>query len=136
MSYQSTVNLLRTAANEVNTGRFIHGRKMDASKAYDGMYPLAFLYPFQISAATDPNFIDKSDILIGFFMEDKPDSSPEERESIVAAMDDLSRLFLEKLGENDNVKVSNVVKEPMYQIYSGDISGFAIRFSFEDFTPC
>jgi hypothetical protein len=137
MSYQTTVNILRDTANAVNsTGRFIHGRKIDASGAYNGMYPIIFCYPFNVTKGIDPNFIDRSDILLGFYMEDKPDSSPEEREAIIAQMDELSDAFVYSLGESAISRISNVVKEPMYQIYSGDLSGYAIRFTFEDFTPC
>jgi hypothetical protein len=136
MSYQSTVDVLRTAANAVNTGRFIHGRKMDASHAYTGMYPLIFLYPFNTRSAVDPDIWDTHDLLIGFFMEDKPDSSPEEREAIVSEMDDLCTAFIEALEKAEGVKITNVIREPMYQIYSGDISGYAVRFNLQNFTPC
>jgi hypothetical protein len=136
MSYQSTVDVLRTAANAVNTGRFIHGRKMDASSAYTGLYPLIFLYPFQTRTAVDPDFIDTHDLLIGFFQEDKPDSSPEERELLVSEMDDLSTDFIAALEEMTDIKLTNVIKEPQYQIYSQTISGYAVRFNLQNFTPC
>lgn len=136
MSYQSTVNIIRDAANAVNTGRFLHGRKIDTSEQYTGMYPLIVLYPFTRRRATDPDFIDNSDILIGFFDQDKPDSSPEEREALVIAMDELSEAFLDELGKSEVSRVSNVIKEPQFQVYSGTMSGYAIRFTFQDFTPC
>ena len=137
MSYESTVAIIRSTANAVNdTGMFLHGRKIDASEKYDGMFPMIVLYPFTRRRATDPDFIDNSDILMGFLAQDKPDSSPEEREALVIQMDELSEAFLDLLGENDLSRVSNVVKEPQFQVYSGKMSGYAIRFTFQDFTPC
>jgi len=137
LSYKTTVNIIREAVNTVNTdGSFIHGRRIDASQNYDGMFPMVVLYPFQISKAIEPNFIDSSSLLMGFFMQDKPDSSMEEREELVSLMDNLSDAFINLLEGNDLVRVTGLVKEPQYQVYSGTMSGFAIRFTFYDFTPC
>jgi hypothetical protein len=137
MSYASTIQEIRTAANAVNpNGRFSHGRHVDLSQMYEGDYAMIYLYPININKSVDPDFIDTNTILLGFFMQDKPHSTNEERESIIALMDTLSDEFLSVLNEMKAVKVSSVSKEPQYQMYQGTLSGFALRFNYQNFSPC
>jgi hypothetical protein len=138
MAYQDTVNQIRAAATAAlaGTGRFDHGRHVDISQKFDGDYPFIFLYPVTVNAADSPGFIDRNNVLIGFWMQDRPDSSTLQREVIIAQMDELSNLFLEALDANDKVRVSGIRKEPQYQMYQGTLSGFAIQFTFENFTAC
>lgn len=137
MSYQQTVNEIRTAAEAINPGgRFEHGRHVDLSQGFDGAYPIIYLYPTNITPAEDPDFIDSTLVLLGFFDQDKTDTSPLQREAIIAAMDVLSDAFLSKLSENKLVKITNKKKEPQYQMYQGTLSGFAVQFTYQNFTPC
>ncbi len=137
MSYQDTVNQIRQAANDVNpNGRFDHGRHVDLSQGFEGEYPIIYLYPANINPAQDPEFIDSTVLLIGFFDQDRTDTSTVEREAIIAKMDVLSSEFLDVLSESKLVKITNVSKEPQYGQYQGTLSGFAIRFTYQNFTPC
>lgn len=143
MTYQITVDSIRTAAlaalgldGEGNQfGRFVHGRIIDASQAYDGKYPLIVLYPFQIRQSVDPDFLDGSDLLVAFWKQDSAVSTPEDREAIISQMDTLSDLFLSNLTDNKYVRFSGVIKEPQYQFYSGTLSGFALRMTYTNFDP-
>lgn len=137
MSYQTTVNEIRAAALAVNpNGRFDHGRHVDLSQLFEGAYSMIYLYPINVNEAIDPEFINLSTIMLGFFAQDKPDTSTIEREAIIASMDVLSTAFLEQLSESKFVKITNVTKEPQYQQYQGTISGFAVRFTYQNLTPC
>ncbi len=137
MSYQSTVNEIRSAATVVNpNGRFDHGRHVDLSQMFEGDHPIIYLYPFTVTPGIDPDFIDSSVLLLGFFKQDRPDTSNEEREKIIAEMDVLSTSFLDTLIDMKLVKVSSVTKEPQYQMYQGTISGYAVRLSYQNFSPC
>lgn len=138
MSYQTTVNAIRAAAEAVNpNGTFTHGRRVDASqKSIQTNFPLIHLFPININKASGAEFIDTSTILIGFFQQDRPDTSMEEREAIIAEMDMLCSSFLTELEANKKISVASVVAEPQYQMFSGTVSGFAIRFNLQDFTPC
>lgn len=137
MSYQSTVNEIRAAAQAVNpNGRFAHGRHVDLSQMFEGDYSMIYLYPVTTSPGIDPNFIDTHTILLGFWQQDKPESTNEERESLIASMDVLSSAFMNELGDLKGVKISNVSKEPQYQMYQGTLSGFAVRFQYQNFTAC
>ena len=137
MSYQSTVNEMRTAAEAVNpNGRFDHGRKLDLSEKHEGKYPFIFLYPLNVTPGVDPNFVDTSTVLIGFWQQDSPDSKTVDRESLIAQMDALSTSFIAQLLLNKKVRITNLSKEPQYQMYQSTVSGMAIRFNYQNFTPC
>lgn len=138
MSYQSTVNEIRSAALTAlnGDGRFDHGRHIDLSQKFDGDYPFIFLYPITVIPPDSPDFIDKNNMLIGFWMQDKPDTSTLDRESIIAQMDVLSTLFMATLAVNEKIRITGVRKEPQYQMYQGTVSGFAIQFTYENFTAC
>jgi hypothetical protein len=128
MSYQTTVNIIRDIANAVNTeGRFIHGRRIDASQSYDGMYPLIVMYPFQ---SIEKGSTVESSLLIGFFKQDSTDSSPEQREEIIQEMYELSKAFTDALFDIDVASTTDLIKEPQYQMYQGTMSGYAVKFTF------
>lgn len=137
MSYQSTVNEIRSAANAVNpNGRFSHGRHVDLSQLFEGDYPLIYLYPITINPGVDPDFIDSSIITVGFFKQDRPDTLNQEREDIIAEMDLLSTAFIVALSESKTIRIFQVSKEPQYQMYQGTLSGFAVRFTYQNWSPC
>lgn len=138
MSFQTTVNEIRSAANSAldGTGRFDHGRHVDISQKFDGEYPFIFLYPVTVVRPDSPGFINRGNILIGFWMQDRPDTSTLERETIIAQMDELSDLFLESIEANDKARITGVRKEPQYQMYQGTLSGFAVQFLYENYDAC
>lgn len=135
--YQEVVDLIRTASIQVNpTGTFIHGRRADGSIEYDKPMPQIHLYPF-VSSPQDGNraFVN-NDIVMGFWKQDAPDTSNEEREEIISAMDTLSKEFLEALDEGV-LEISNIRKEPQYRTLSATLSGYAITFRLKTHTsPC
>jgi hypothetical protein len=138
MSYQSTVSEIRAAALVAlnGQGRFDHGRHVDLSQKFDGEYPFIFLYPVTVQRPDSPGFINRGNILIGFWMQDQPDTSTLEREQIIAQMDTLSDVFLTALELNEKSRITGVRKEPQYQMYQGTVSGFAISFTYENFDAC
>lgn len=136
-TYQAIVDQIRTAANTAlgGTGRFMHGRIVDASREANGEYPFIVLYPFTIRQGDgDNDSIDSTTILLGFWQQDGPDTTEVQREAIIAAMDTLSDLVLEDL--RDEMQISQVDKEPQYQFYQGTLSGFAVRFSLQIMQSC
>ena len=138
MSYISTVSEIRAAATAAlnGQGRFDHGRHVDLSQKFDGEYPFIFLYPITIANPDSPGFIDRNNIMIGFWKEDRPDSSTIEREQSIAEMDALSDLFLSALDEQPKARITSIRKEPQYQMYQGTVSGFAISFTYENYDAC
>lgn len=136
MSYKSTVQEIRSAALQAlnGSGRFDHGRHADVSQKFEGDYPFINLYPIDISPSDD--FIDTNNILIGFYKQDRPDTSTVERENIIADMDTLCTIFMNILRNNDLVQVTNERREPIYHVYQGHLSGFAVQFTYRNFSKC
>lgn len=134
-TYSTTVDAIRTASEAINPdGRFTHGRKVDVSQRYDGAYPLINLFPFKTPRDSDDN--DSPQILIGFFMQDSPVTSMEEREALISQMDDLSDAFYEEISQSKTIRIEKFTKEPQYQIYSGTISGYAVSLTATIKSPC
>lgn len=138
MSYQTTVNAIRSAAEAVNPdGTFRHGRRVDASQgSIADVFPVIHLFPFQMPKPTNDDHISDNVMLMGFWMQDRPETSVEEREALIAEMDELCDDFLNELGSNKVVRVVGALAEPQYQMFNGTLSGIALRFTFQDSTPC
>jgi hypothetical protein len=136
MSYLKTVSELRAVAAIVNPdGTFDHGKKVDFSQNFDKPFPAIFLYPFEIRDPED-SFLDTSTLTLGFWMQDRPDTSVYERETIIGQMDLLCTAFMTQLKTNNLISVTGVVREPQYQFHQATVSGFAVRFQYQNFTPC
>ena len=134
-NYQNIVNVCRDATPQGL--RFIHGRLQDFTNEYSGTYPLVTLLPFTITdfRSTPDSVFDNSNILVGFWQQDSPDTTPSQREAIIAAMDNLSDTFIDNLLDI-GIKLSNINKEPQYQMFQGTLSGFAISFRIDIIAPC
>jgi hypothetical protein len=134
-NYQNIVNACRNATPEGL--RFIHGRLQDFTNEYTGTYPLVTLLPFTVTdfRSTPDAIFDNSNIVVGFWEQDSPDTTPEQREHIIASMDSLSDTFIDNLLDS-GVKLSNINKEPQYQMFQGTLSGFAISFRIDLIAPC
>jgi len=129
MNYQNLVNLIRNTANLVNpTGHFVHGRNTDGSLDYDYSFPQIHLLPVETSYDVDDNIKTHSLILM-FWEQDSPESSNDERELKIAAMDLLSDNFLAALNSISIINVSDVLKTPEYRQLAGTASGYGLSFS-------
>ena len=135
-NYQNIVNLCRAATP--NGCRFIHGRLTDFSQGYAGAFPLVTLLPFTVTDArsTPDGVFDSANVVVGFWQQDRPDTTSEERERLVAEMDVLSDQFLDSVLESPSVKISNIQKEPQYQMFQATLSGFAVSFTINLVSPC
>lgn len=129
--YQAIVDTIRETALEAleGTGRFINGRVIDASQAYDGAYPLIVNYPFIITDGTEGT--KNASILMGFWQQDSLDYTPLQREAVIAAMDELQQAFWNILIANTQIGLSGKRAEPQYQTLSATLSGFALSFTLQ-----
>ena len=135
-NYQNVVNKCR-AATPAGI-RFIHGRLVDFTHGYTGTFPLVTLLPFTINDArsTPDNIFDSANLVLGFWKPDRPDTTPEEREALIAEMDLLSDEFLETILDSSSTKLTNIQKEPQYQMFQATLSGHAISFTISLISPC
>lgn len=136
MNYQDIVDLCRVTANLVNpTGHFVHGRRTDGSLDYDYAFPQIHLLPVQTTFDIS-NDLKTHQLILFFWEQDSPESSNEEREAKIAAMDILSDLFLFELFENQQLNISDVLKTPEYRQLAGTASGYGISFSLTTKLEC
>lgn len=135
-NYSNIVDACRAAVPDGQ--RFIHGRLIDFTQGYTGTYPLITLLPFTITDArsTPDAVFDSAQLVIGFWKQDRPDTTAAEREAIIAEMDALSDAFLDNLLESSAIKLSNIQKEPQYQMFQATLSGFAVSFTIQLVAPC
>lgn len=135
-NYQNIVNACRAAIP--NGERFIHGRLIDFTQGYTGTYPLITLLPFTVNDArsTPDAIFDSATLLIGFWKQDRPDTTAEEREALIAEMDLLSDAFLNNLLESNTTKLTAIQKEPQYQMFQATLSGFAVSLTIQLLAPC
>lgn len=136
LTYQNIVDIIRDTATTVNpTGTFVHARRSDGSLEYSGAMPQIHLYPFQVKGS-NVNQAVEADLIIGFWKQDSPESSNEEREQIISDMDILQRAFKEELDETQTIELLNFVAEPNYRQLSGTLSGYIIRFTMRGALVC
>lgn len=133
-NYQKLVDYIRDTAkrDEVNPhGFFMHGRRSDASLNFDKPQPYIDLYPFTSTLDNNNKSIATHNIIMGFYKQDTPDTTVEQREEIISDMDVLSDKFIKHLDSDDDIdiEITNVRKEPFYRGFAGTLSGYAITFT-------
>ena len=136
-AYQTIVDLIRASANAVNpTGFFVHSRRTDASLEYNEAFPQIHAYEFDTLPNDDNGNIVVAPIVMAFVFQDAPDSSNEERETIIANADVLSDAFMTNLDLNQ-VEIFGRRKNPNYRRLSANTSGYFITFNLRVFiSPC
>lgn len=137
MNYQDIVDLIRNVANAINpTGHFMHGRNTDGSLDYDYSFPQIHLLPVQTTYDL-PNDIKEHTLIVMFWEQDSPESSNDEREALIAAMDVLSDTFVNDLYNNYSyLNISDVLKTPEYRQLAGTASGYGLSFTITTKIKC
>lgn len=129
MLYNDLVETIKTASEEINeSGTFVHGRRADGSLNFPGKFPQIHLYPFTSNIDVNGNG-ETSNILMGFWYQDKPDSSPKQKQELISKADTLCRSFLKQILSLGTIQLSNVRVEPQYQMMAGTLSGYALSFT-------
>lgn len=138
MAYQAIVNYIRDIAKTVNeTGSFIHGRRIDGSIEFAEPMPQIHLYPFISSINVADSLVETANVTLGFWFEDKPDSSNKEREEIIARADTMCKAFIQAMLDSDDpFQISNLRTEPQYQTFHATLSGYALSFTITTVESC
>lgn len=132
--YLRTIQELRAIAEGVNpSGTFLHGRDLDASLSFGANMPLIHVLPF---TTREEDFLDSEDVIICFWFQDSPDSTPEERENLISQAFELSSDFIGALKESPVLTIRAIEREPQYQTLSGTFSGYAVKVRLEAFDAC
>lgn len=131
MSYLSTVDTIRAVAESLNpNGVFVHGRTWDASLEFNSPNCHIYLYPMTGLANLSNHYYERYDVVLGFFFQDAPDSSNDDREWTIAAADILARTFINNLNESDGIEISEAKFEPQFRKMAGTYTGYLLRFTF------
>lgn len=137
MTYKEIVTLIKTIAESINPGgSFFHGRTYDTALEFGAVYPQIHLYPFTMQPEQSNYNIIRSELLIAFWKEDGHENTMEQREDIIAAMDDLCVLFEAAIRATENVQVLSFRKEPQYLSQMGVVSGIACNISLHSAVIC
>lgn len=132
MAYQEIVNAVRNTVAELDGDvKFQNGLTVDASLFSVDNLPCVILFPFISNVDITNNFYESHNLLIGFYDQDTPSTSTEEREAIIARMDVLSRDFILRLDGNISGNITGIRREPQYRQYAGTVSGYAIQLTVE-----
>jgi hypothetical protein len=121
-TYKKVVKIIKECAERINpTGSFIHGKRFQVSQLKDTDLPLIYLLPYTI---TDGEDWDTHNILMGFLMQDAPDSNTTQTENIQYLMNELCAAFQYELQQKE-VRLENITTEPQAG-FQGTLSGFAL----------
>lgn len=130
MSYINAVNIIKGVAGTVNPdGLFVHGRTWDASLEFDNLDIQIYLYPFTGSVDLNNSYFETYQITMGFYFQDAPDSTNEDRQTLIQRADNLTRDFLASLNLVEGIEVSGVRVEPSYRKMAGTYTGYILSFT-------
>lgn len=136
---QAIVDLHKAAGKQVNPdGTNKHGRRDDRSRdSVDMPFPLCWLLPFTVQDPVPGDVWFTTPMVVGFWEQDSPDTSEEQREDIIRRMDILATQYIGALRLlNKQYDIRNVRREPQYRMFSGTLSGVAISFNYLTTEPC
>jgi sporulation-control protein spo0M len=137
MNYNEAVELIKEVADAVNpTGLFLHGRNFDLTLEFNQKFPQIHLLPFTQTTGSDNIFLVTTTMLIAFVDQDGHENTMEQRQEIIAAMDDLAALFEAELRNKKKIQVTSIRREPQYLIYMGVLSGMALNITINSKTSC
>ena len=130
MSYLGVVNLIRTECNTINpNGLFVHCRRWDASLEFDSPNCQIALYPMTANISMANHFYESWIIVMGFYFEDAPDSTNEDRELLIASAQNLVQIFLNDLENTEGIEISGIRTEPSYRQMAGTYTGVILNFT-------
>lgn len=137
MTYKEIVTLVKTIAETINPdGSFFHGRTYETTLEFGSVYPQIHLYPFTMQPEQSNYNIIRSELLVAFWKQDGHENTMEQREDMIAEMDDLCVLFEAAIRATENVQVLSFRKEPQYLSQMGVVSGIACNISLHSAVLC
>ena len=136
MRYESLIDIIKTAAEtalsfgldiDQTPGTFVHARKADYSLQHDKPFPhINFFEPSDTS--NNGNTAIRSYKCTFLFNRNESDTlHTSERESILAAMDSLSRRFFDELDKNELIDITGQSREIVVRQYAARATGYAAQ---------
>jgi len=129
MSYLGVVNLVKNLSEAVNpTGLFSHSDKWKASLNFDKVNKQVYLYPIEATVDLSNHYYEKWNCVMGFYFQDKADSTAEQQQGLIAQADDMVTEFLAILNQVEGFDLSDVRKQPSYKQMAGTYTGYILNF--------
>jgi hypothetical protein len=144
MTYLEVVQALNNAADNVAAPdyTFIHGKRPDASlQSIQTKYPLIWVPPFRESYDLKTQNIERQ-ITVCFFLQDSPNKTLEERQTLIQQAWDYQHDFMQQLynGFDFMIKtftVLDIIATPEYAQLAGTVSGYSVSFKLKSkITSC
>jgi len=130
MAHQTAVDIIRVISEAVNpTGQFAYLRTWDASLEFNEVDQKIFLYPISGQVDITNGYFETWTCSMGFFFQDAPDSTNEQREQLITNADVLLKAFILAADTVDGVQFSIVRKRPVYRDMAGTYSGYLVDFT-------
>jgi len=130
MSYLGAVNIIKTISETVNPdGLFSHSDKWKASLNFSENDQQIYLYPISAGVDLSNHYYESWSIVMGFYFQDAPDSTPLDQQALVALADDMVTEFLAELNVTEGIELSNVRKEPSYRQMAGTYTGYILTYT-------
>lgn len=130
MAHQTAIDIIRVISEAVNpTGQFAYLRTWDASLEFNEVDQKIFLYPISGQVDITNGYFETWTCSMGFFFQDAPDSTNEQREQLITNADVLLKAFILAADTVDGVQFSIVRKRPVYRDMAGTYSGYLVDFT-------
>ena len=130
MSYLAVVNIIKNISEGLNpNGVFLSGRKWDASLEFSSPNCQVYLYPMTSNIDLKNSYIETWNCLMGLYFQDAPDSTPEERDIIIASAGNLAQQILVALNSVPTIQLTQSRLRPFYRQLSGTYTGYEMNFA-------
>lgn len=130
MSYLAVVDIIKNISEGLNpNGVFLNGRKWDASLEFSGNNCQVYLYPMTSTVDLQNNYLETWNCLMGLYFQDAPDSTPEQRELIIASAGNLAKEILIALNDTESIQIGQARLEPSYRQMAGTYTGYLMSFT-------
>lgn len=130
MSYLAVVNIIKNISEGLNpNGVFLSGRKWDASLEFSSPNCQVYLYPMTSNIDLKNSYIETWNCLMGLYFQDAPDSTPEERDIIIASAGNLAQQILVALNTTSTIQIGTARLEPSYRQMAGTYTGYLMSFT-------
>lgn len=135
MSYAGAVALIKSQAEIVNpTGLFQHSDKWAASLNFTEINKQIYLYPISATVDLTNHYYESWSIVMGFYFQDAPDSTPLAQQAIITEADDMLTDFLDLMNLYEGIDISGARKEPSYRQMAGTYTGYILSFTLNSTT--
>jgi hypothetical protein len=130
MSYLAVVNIIKDISEGLNpNGIFKSLRNWDASLEFGSANCQIFLFPMTCELDLKNSYIENWRCVLNLYFQDASDSTPEERDIIIASAGNLAQQILVALNSVPTIQLTQSRLRPFYRQLAGTYTGYEMNFS-------